>query len=155
MQVLQTRDISWSNITWCWKEESWIFAWWLHQMETFSALLAICAGNLLVSGEFPSQRPVTRGFDVFFDLCLNKRLNEQSWGWWFEMPSCPLRRHCNGFGYELRKDTHYVDLTSELWGVFSKFFGEKILGYIDKSSKHLWNGSHENECHLHEWPCSL
>ena len=43
-------------------------------METFSALLAICAGNSPVPGEFLTQRPVTRGFDVFFDLRLNKRL---------------------------------------------------------------------------------
>ena len=34
--------------------------WWRHQKETFSALLAICAGNSLVTGEFPAQRPVTR-----------------------------------------------------------------------------------------------
>ena len=40
-------------------------------METFSALLAICAGNSPVPGEFPTQRPVTRSFDVFFDLRLN------------------------------------------------------------------------------------
>ena len=44
------------------------------QMETFSALLAICAGN------FPAQRTVTRSCDVFFDLRLNKRLSKQSWG---------------------------------------------------------------------------
>ena len=37
-------------------------------METFSALLAICAGNSPVTGEFPARRPVTRSFDVFFDL---------------------------------------------------------------------------------------
>ena len=37
-----------------------------------SALLALCAGNSPVTGEFPSQRPVTRRFDVFFDLRLNK-----------------------------------------------------------------------------------
>ena len=43
----------------------------------------------------PAQRPVTRKFDVFFDLRLNKRLSKQSWGWWFEMPSRPLWRHCN------------------------------------------------------------
>ena len=65
-------------------------------METFSALLAICAGNSPVTGEFPAQRPVTRSFDVFFDLRLNKRLTKQSWGWWFETPSRPLWRHCNG-----------------------------------------------------------
>ena len=49
-------------------------------METFSALLAICAGNSPVPGEFPAQRPVTRSFDVYFDLRLNKRLSKQSWG---------------------------------------------------------------------------
>ena len=57
--------------------------WWHHQMDTFSAKLALCAVNLPVPGEFPAQRPVTRCFDVFFDLCLNKRLSKQSWGWWF------------------------------------------------------------------------
>ena len=72
-------------------------AWWSHQIETFSALLAICAGNSPVSGEFPSQRPVTRSFDVLFDLRLNKRLSKQSWCWWFETPSCPLWHHCNGW----------------------------------------------------------
>ena len=45
--------------------------WWRHQMETFSALLALCAGNSPVPGEFPSQRPVTRNFNVFIDLRLN------------------------------------------------------------------------------------
>ena len=71
--------------------------WWRHQMETFSALLAICAGNSPVTGEFPSQRPVTRSFDVFFDLRLEWTLSKQSWGWWFETPSRPLWRHCNEF----------------------------------------------------------
>ena len=62
-------------------------AWWRHQMETFSVLLALCGGNSPVTGEFTSQRPVTRSFDVFFDLRLNKQLRKQSWGWWFETPS--------------------------------------------------------------------
>ena len=70
-------------------------AWWRHQMETFSALLAICAGNSPVPGEFLAQRPVTRSFDVFFDLRVNKRLSKQSWGWWFETPWSSLWRHCN------------------------------------------------------------
>ena len=72
-------------------------AWWHHQMETFSALLAICVGNPPVTGELPAQRPVTRSFDVFFDLRLNKRLTKQSWVWWFETPSRPLWRHCKGY----------------------------------------------------------
>ena len=126
-------------------------AWWLHQVETFSALLALYAGNSPATGDFPSQRPVTpqslatdmrrlfrhrikralyigikrlwvtRSFDVLFDLLLDKgaiwpslspctvinpillnyflldkRLSKQSWGWWFETPSCPLWRHSNG-----------------------------------------------------------
>ena len=64
-------------------------------METFSALLAICAWNSPVPGEFPAQRPVTRSFDVFFDLRLNQRLSKQSWGWWLETLSRPLWRHRN------------------------------------------------------------
>ena len=59
--------------------------------------MAIRAGNSPVTGEFPAQGPVTRIFDDLFDLYLNKRLSKQSWGWWFEMPSRPLWRHCNGF----------------------------------------------------------
>ena len=53
------------------------------------------AGNSQVTGEFSGQRPVTRSFDVFFDLRLNRRLRKQSWGWWFETLSRPLWRHCN------------------------------------------------------------
>ena len=64
-------------------------------METFSALLALCAGISPVPGEFPTQRPVTRSFDVFSDLRPNKRLSKQSWDWWFETQSCPLWCHCN------------------------------------------------------------
>ena len=79
----------------CHSVATWFLPWWRHQMETFFALLAFCAGNSPVTGEFPAQRPVTRIFDVFFDLRLNKRLSKQSWGWWFETPSCPLWRHCN------------------------------------------------------------
>ena len=50
-------------------------SWWCHQMEKFSALLAFVRE---LTGEFPAQRPVTRIFDVFFDMCLNKWLSKQS-----------------------------------------------------------------------------
>ena len=56
-------------------------------METFSALLALCAGNSPVTGEFPSQRPVTRSFDVFFDLRLKKN------AWVNNREAGDLRRH--------------------------------------------------------------
>ena len=69
--------------------------WWRHQMEAFSASLAICARNSPVPGEFPAQRPVTRSFDVYFDLRWNKRFSKQSWGWGFGTPSRSLWRHCN------------------------------------------------------------
>ena len=64
-------------------------------METFSTLLAICAGNSPFPGEFPTQRPVTQSFDVLFDLRLNKRLSKQWWGWWFETLSRPLCHYRN------------------------------------------------------------
>ena len=70
-------------------------SWWRHQMETFSVLLAISAGNSPVPGEFPAQRPMTRSFHVFFDLRPNKPLSKQSWGWWFEMLLRPLWCLCN------------------------------------------------------------
>ena len=57
----------------------------------------VCVGNSLVTGEFPSQRPVTRSFNIFFDLTLNKRLSKQSIRPWFETPSGSLWRHCNVF----------------------------------------------------------
>ena len=53
-------------------------------------------GSPLVTDEFPSQRPVTRSFDVSFDLRLIKQLSKQSRCRWFETPSRPLWRHGNG-----------------------------------------------------------
>ena len=55
-------------------------------METFSALLPLCTGNSPVTGEFPSQRPVTRSFDIFLDLRLKK-------GWANNRDAGDLRRH--------------------------------------------------------------
>ena len=46
-------------------------------METLSVLLALCEGNSPVPGEYPAWKPVTRSFDVFFDLRMNKRLSKQ------------------------------------------------------------------------------
>ena len=51
------------------------------------------SGEISGSDEFLAQRPLTRSFDVFFDL--NKRLSKQPWGWWFETPSWSLWRQCN------------------------------------------------------------
>ena len=67
-------------------------------------------GNSPVIGEFPSQRPVTRSFDVFFDLRLNKRLSKQSWDWWFETPSGSLWRHCNENNCQKSRPIQCVEL---------------------------------------------
>ena len=64
-------------------------------METFSALLDLCAENSLVTGEFPSQSPVTRSFDVFFNLHLDKQFSKHPLRQWFETPSRSLWRHRN------------------------------------------------------------
>ena len=59
-------------------------------MEAFSALLALCAGNSPVTDEFPSQRPVTQSFDIFFDLHTNK-------AWVNSRKAGDLRRHCTHY----------------------------------------------------------
>ena len=64
--------------------------WWRHQMETFSALLALCARNSPVPGEFPAQRPVMRSFVVFFDLRPKN-------GWINNGEAGDLRRYCTQF----------------------------------------------------------
>ena len=104
-------------------------------METFSALLVICAGNSPVPGEFPAQRPVARRFGVFFDLRLNKRLSKQSWGWRFEILSRPLWRHCNEcLQWQPRIEAGVrANLTAAAtsWGIFRC----KIRAVVDSSKK--------------------
>ena len=72
-----------------------IIAWRRHQMETVSALLALCERKAQVNSRFHSHRTSYTDFDVFFDVSLNKWLNKQSRRWRFEAPGCLLWRHCN------------------------------------------------------------
>ena len=69
----------------------------LYQMEICFAAMALCAGNPPFSGGFPPLRPVTRSFDVFIDLRMNKRLNKQSRRLCFDTSSRALWRH-NKYG---------------------------------------------------------
>ena len=69
-------------------------------MESFSALLVLCAGNSPVTGVFPSQRPVTWSFAVFFDLRVNKRLSKQSW-------DGDLKRHCAHYDVTVMMSIQY------------------------------------------------
>ena len=92
----------------------------------------VCAGISLVPSEFPAQRPVTRSFNVFFDLRQNKRVRKQSWGWWFERPPSPLWRHCNDVRRHLQSScpTLFQVLKRAIWS----------------STSHQW-GISRNWCH--------
>ena len=82
MNICQCVNSLWPNNA-IWHHITWITSVQVMMTSSngnFSALLAFCAGNSPVTGEFPTQRPVTRSFDVFFDLRLNKRLSKQWWG---------------------------------------------------------------------------
>ena len=69
----------------------------------------LCVGNSPVTGEFPSQRPATWSFDVFFYLRLNKWLSKQSRCRWFETPSRSKLRHSND---EMDNDRIAIQLSS-------------------------------------------
>ena len=97
-------------------------------METFSALLALCERNPPLTGGFPSQRPVTQSFGVFFDLRMNKRLSKQSGRRWFEMPSCSLWRHFNKIG-KSQKTHHIAPSPRGTRSVYWEYLGETIARY--------------------------
>ena len=118
-----------SSIPWmqcCSKWASWKFrcetvfclSWWsilifhddVIKWKHFPRYWPFIAGNSPVTGEFPSQRPVTRSFDVLFDARLNKLLSKQSWGWWLETSSGPLWRHCNA---KISKNWFWFDGNSQ------------------------------------------
>ena len=80
---------------------------WRHEMEAFSALLALCEGNRPVTGRFPSQRASNADLWCSFDVRLNKVLNKQSNGWWIETPWCSLWRHHNGWIRAIRYHHRY------------------------------------------------
>ena len=75
--------------------ERWL-SWWCHQMETFSALLAICAGIYQSPVNFP-HKGQWRGALIFSLICswIQCGWGKQWWGWWFDTPSLPLWRHYN------------------------------------------------------------
>ena len=113
--------------------ESWESSWCqlcllavLHHDSPLFSMITSSNGNIFrvtgplcgdspVTGEFPSQRPMTRSFDVFFDLRLNKQLRKQSWGWWFETPSSSLWRHCNAVQYSERRDGVVLAIHQDKW----------------------------------------
>ena len=102
-------------------------SWWCHQMETFSALLTLCEGNPPMTGGFPSQRPVTRSFDVFFDLRLNKRLSKQSRRRWLRSHRTHYEVTVMTFQFRIAR---LIIRSRKVWK--SQKFGIKVVGS-------LWN----------------
>ena len=96
-------------------------------MEKCSTLLALCAGNSPVTGEFPVQRPVTWSCDVFPDMCLTKWLSKQSCGCWLRPLTTSLRRtshNCTWNAHMLNLRVVYRSFTAVLTRDIS-------TGYLD------------------------
>ena len=111
--------------------EAPVRTWWRHQMETFPRYWPFVRESTIYGG-FPSQRPVTRSFDVFPDLRPKKRLSKQSRRRWFETPSRSLWRHCN--------DSERSEISEyESWGsVVSRDVTIRYLVWY-------WNGARKYE----------
>ena len=85
-------------------------SWWRHQMETFSTLLALCAGNSPVTGEFSAQRPVTRV--LVFSLIyawINAWVNNREAG--------DLRRHSSHYDVTIMISKEYIT-----WNILSQTY---------------------------------
>ena len=101
-------EVFWENVTWYVHLKLYPIIIIRDNVRIWNAMMTSSNGNIFRvtgplcgeftgTGEFPTQRPVTRSFDVYFDLRLNKRLSKQLWGWWFETLSRSLWRHRNAF----------------------------------------------------------
>ena len=124
---------------------------WRRLMETFYALQALCAGNSPATGEFPSQRPVTRSFDVFFDLHLNKRLSKKSRRQWFETSSCSLWRHCNAKEHPYHVSPHSTEKLRRSKSLISSL-SANLMSYV--SYERTWPRSCPKEHPYLVWPRS-
>ena len=113
-------------------------------------------GEFAGPGEFPTQRPVTRSFDVFFDLRLNKRLSKQPWGRWFETPSWSLWRHCDVYGRTVYMAHNVISFC--IVGYVSMFILQSSSGHSPLitsqigQSRNLFTSQPPNEWHfLYLW----
>ena len=96
---------------------SWIYPWWRHKMETFSALLALCEGNLPVTSGSPYKGQFRGALMCFFNLRWNKQLSRRSRHRRFLTPSRSLRCHCNARAITKNKSTNeYIKLYKWIGG---------------------------------------
>ena len=137
--------------------------WWHHNSELDRdtvehryVLSTLCHDDVIKSKSIfrvpGSQMPVTRSLDVFFDLHLNKRLSKQSWGWWFETPSCSWWRHCNDRnitpGFRPR-----VVLRCYVWiNPRKRFSKQGVTNITRKGNRHL---GLERHAPIESLPCSV
>ena len=102
--------------------------------------------DVIKSKHLPRYWPFARGihrsprsFNMFFDLCPNKRLSKQSWGWWFETPSRPLWHHCNGGSEDdipwLIYVSYYIQCLSLILG---NWLPVAVLFYTQLIYSHAW-----------------
>ena len=114
-------------------------------------------GEFTGPGEFPTQRPVTRSFDVYFDLRPNKWLSKQSWGWWFETLSCSLWRHRNVYkqgiseyvcvcarrytrckmSYQSKPSTRQTDVYTHTYTNICRYLSMYNCGVLDKRYSYI------------------
>ena len=102
----------------------------------FRVIVRLC-GEIIVTGEFPSQSPVTQNFDIFFDLCLDKRLCKQSGRRWFETPSRSLWRHSNATSTVVVIDGRFHDDVIK-WKHFPRYW-PFVRGPVNCPHKGQWH----------------
>ena len=143
--------------------EDWC-PWWCHQMETCSALLALCEGTLSITGGILSQRLVT-SFGMFLHMHLNNWWSKQSRRRWFETPSRWLWLHCNAFLLDLIMMLGCITATKiRLIGrLFIQYFWDRswdsvsigIFGttdkYISRMNNRIGTPVLSHECVKHNW----
>ena len=140
---------------WIWRH----LTWWRHQMETFSALLALCEGNSPMTGEFPWQRPVTRGFDIsLIHAWTNNWVNTRDAG--------HLRRHrahyditviylqitCSDSTY---RDSTRVVIPAMTTRVTCRILGVNCTCHYDHKSTNYFNIMHEIRISWESQPCCV
>ena len=79
----------------------------------------------------PHQKASDAELWCFFDLRLNKRLNKQSRGWWFETPSCSLWRQCNGLSVSHKEPINPIRFPASLAPIIWALHW-MVYVYVDK-----------------------
>ena len=108
--VLSIRRVNIKPTEWTMKS---IQTWWRHQMETFSALLAICAGNSPVPDEFP-HKGQWRGALMFSLICV--------WinGWVNNPDAGDLRRYRTHYDVSVMSQSKVNEVRLRAWFLWSE-----------------------------------